>query len=453
MKAKLTVLREKYPVVISFILSALWIGIMLLSAFALQNIPFIAQSKNEYLGQLLVDLIGTVLGIILLFLFCYQTVFKEKKYGFGKGILTGLYFVVIGLIAIIANLFLSFFNSLTAGTEVILSFKPIGYIIIFTLTMFLIGTAEEFTFRGVIANILFDKYGKSSAGVWFSTIMTGVVFGSMHIFNAINPEITLFSALIQAIGAGAIGMTLTAVYYRTRNIWVLVFFHAFIDFGSLFSSGVLGIGSISSAIGSYSSINLLGSIPYVIVLLVLLRKSKMVEIIGENRQESTKKEKIRLAVVVSTVVLVAMGTFISGFGDKYSQSENVITSFKGTYISQDATHDIIVPDDGNYQIVMGAEEVTEGCIIDQYFKDAEGNICFRHLLDSGSGYFDQELSAGNYTFHTVVLTTLEEFETHIEETKYEIEDDVREHMAEGINKTEPEEYSVDISFVLTKQGD
>ena len=143
MKAKLTVLREKYPVVISFILSALWIGIMLLSAFALQNIPFIAQSKNEYLGQLLVDLIGTVLGIILLFLFCYQTVFKEKKYGFGKGILTGLYFVVIGLIAIIANLFLSFFNSLTAGTEVILSFKPIGYIIIFTLTMFLIGDRKS----------------------------------------------------------------------------------------------------------------------------------------------------------------------------------------------------------------------------------------------------------------------------------------------------------------------
>ena len=100
MKAKLTVLREKYPVLISFILSALWIGIMLFAGVVLRNIPFIIQSQDEYLGQLFIDLIGTAFGIMLLYLFNYQSIFKERKYGFGKGLLTGLYFVIIGLIAI-----------------------------------------------------------------------------------------------------------------------------------------------------------------------------------------------------------------------------------------------------------------------------------------------------------------------------------------------------------------
>jgi len=452
MKAKLTVLREKYPVLISFILSALWIGIMLFAGVVLRNIPFIIQSQDEYLGQLFIDLIGTAFGIMLLYLFNYQSIFKERKYGFGKGLLTGLYFVIIGLIAISYSFLLPYLDALMTGTEAVLTLKPVSHIIIFTITMILIGSAEELTFRGVIANVLFDKYGKSSAGVWFSTIMTGVVFGAMHIFNAINPEISFFSALVQSIAAGVIGMALTAVYYRSRNIWLLIFLHAFIDFGALFSSGFFDSGSMTSTIGSYTSLNLLGCIPYIIVLLVLLRKSKMSEILGENARENTKQEKRKLTAVILTVALIAIGTFISGLPDLVPQSDdNVITSFSGTSINQDMICDVEITEDGYYEIVMGAENVTEGCIIDQYLKDEEGNICVRHLTDSGVGYFDQELSAGKYIFHTIVLSSVEEFEAYIKEKEYEMEEDTMEHMLQTANKTEPGEYSVYFSFVLTRQ--
>lgn len=178
----------------------------------------------------------------------------------------------------------------------------------------------------------------------------------------------------------------------------------------------------------------------------------MSEILGENARENTKQEKRKLTAVILTVALIAIGTFISGLPDLVPQSDdNVITSFSGTSINQDMICDVEITEDGYYEIVMGAENVTEGCIIDQYLKDEEGNICARHLTDSGVGYFDQELSAGKYTFHTIVLSSVEEFEAYIKEKEYEMEEDTMEHMLQTANKTEPGEYSVYFSFVLTRQ--
>lgn len=450
MKTKLTVLKAKHPIIVSFILSGVWIGFMLLVAFTLGFVTFITNTGTDYLGQFFIDLAGTIFGIVLIFMFSYEKVFKEKTYGIGKGLVTGSYFIIVSLLAIVANIF-TVINNSTSGTNTIISIEPIGNIIIFILTMFLIGAAEELTFRGVIANILFDKYGKSSAGVWFATIMVGSVFGSMHLFNSVNPEISLYSALIQAIAASVIGMALTAVYYRSRNIWLVIFLHGLIDFGSLFASGVLGVSSIASNIGSYSSINLIAIIPYSIVVIVLLRKKKMTEIIGENPMDSSKKEKRNLSALIIGLVVIIIGTFISGLLASSRQGE-VITSYSGTFIDRDWTDVITVPDDGKYEIIMGAENVTDGCLVDQYLQDDEGTIHARHLMDSGIGYFeDIELSAGNYTFKTVVLSTLEEFESYLEQTKYEIDDQAREEFMKMINKTEPGTHSVDMSFVLTKK--
>lgn len=286
MKEKLHIFKEKYPILLSFIIAILWIVTLLVSGMIFALIPFIVETGNGYTHQLITDLVGTILGVVLILLFGYKKVFKERKYGAGKEILTGLYPIIAGVIVIISTLYLYvvFKNFPTLlqgiqGAEITYSVQPASNILIFTVTMILIGTAEEFTFRGLIANLIFDKYGKTSKGVWFSTFMTGLIFGSIHLFNAISPDISLFSATIQAIFAGVLGMVFTVIYYRTRNIWFLVFLHAYNNFAALFGSGVLGQGTIDSSIASYSFFNLIGIIPYIIVILVLLRKSKMEEIL------------------------------------------------------------------------------------------------------------------------------------------------------------------------------
>ena len=285
MKEKLYIFKEKYPILLSIIIAVLWIMILLISGRVFAEIPFIVETGNGYTHQLFTDLVVTILGVGLILLFGYKKIFKEKKYSIGKEIITGLYPIIAGVIVIISNLYLYVMSGLfpelleELGVSTSYSVQPAGQILLFTVTMILIGTAEEFTFRGLIANLIFDKYGKTSKGVWFSTIITGVIFGLLHLINALSPGISFFSVAIQAILAGVLGMVFTAIYFRTRNIWFLVFLHAYNNFAALFGSGVLGQGTIDSTIDTYSFINFIGVIPYIIVLLVLLRKSKMVEIL------------------------------------------------------------------------------------------------------------------------------------------------------------------------------
>lgn len=284
MKKKLYLFKEKYPIILSIFITILWMAVFRIAGIIFGNIPRIYESTNEYILQIITDFIATIFGIFLIVFFGYKKIFKEKRYGKGKTIVTGLYLIIMSIIVILSYLYLYtisiVFPELLSEIYVITySVQPLNKIVFFIITMILVGTAEEFTFRGLIANVIFDKYGKSSKGVWFSTFMTGTIFGSIHLFNAVYPEISFHSALVQAIGASVLGMVLTAIYYRTRDIWFLVFLHAFNNFAALFGTGILGAGTIDSAIGSYSYVNLIAIIPYVIVLLVLLRKSKMEEIL------------------------------------------------------------------------------------------------------------------------------------------------------------------------------
>lgn len=288
MKEKLYIFKEKYPILLSIIIAVLWIVVLLISGIFFSMIPFIAETGNGYTYQLFSDLVLTILGVGLILLFSYKKIFKEKKYSIAKEIVTGLYPIIAGVIVIISNLYLYVMSGVfpelleELGVSTSYSVQPAGQILLFIVTMVLVGTAEEFTFRGLIANLIFDKYGKTSKGVWFSTIVSGVIFGSLHLINALSPEISFFSVAIQAILAGALGMVFTAIYFRTRNIWFLVFLHAYNNFTALFASGVLGQGTIDSTIDTYSFINFIGVIPYIIVLLVLLRKSKMEEILDKE---------------------------------------------------------------------------------------------------------------------------------------------------------------------------
>ncbi len=289
MKEKLYIFKEKYPILLSVVIAVLWIMILLIFGRVFAKIPFIVETGNGYTHQLFTDLVATILGIGLILLFAYKKIFKERKYSIGKEILTGLYPIIAGGLVVLSNIYLYIMSSVfpelleELGVSTSYSVHSAGQILIFIVTMILVGTAEEFTFRGLIANLIFDKYGKTSKGVWFSTIITGVIFGSLHLTNALSPGISLFSAAIQATLAGVLGMVFTAIYFRTRNIWFLVFLHAYNNFAALFGSGVLGQGTIDSTIDTYSFINIIGIIPYIIVLLVLLRKSKMEEILDMEK--------------------------------------------------------------------------------------------------------------------------------------------------------------------------
>ena len=72
------------------------------------------------------------------------------------------------------------------------------------------------------------------------------------------------------------GMVLVAVYYRTANIYAVMILHAFNDIAAAMPVTILHSNqTISDIISGYGLQDVLLLIPYIVVLLVILRPSKL----------------------------------------------------------------------------------------------------------------------------------------------------------------------------------
>ncbi|MET7961075.1 CPBP family intramembrane glutamic endopeptidase [Micromonospora zamorensis] len=92
---------------------------------------------------------------------------------------------------------------------------------------------EELLFRGVLFRIIEER-----TGTWIALLLTGVVFGLMHL---LNPDASLWGAVAIAVEAG---FMLAACYAATRNLWVPIGLHFGWNFaaGGIFSVVVSGNG-------------------------------------------------------------------------------------------------------------------------------------------------------------------------------------------------------------------
>ncbi|MFD0023870.1 CPBP family intramembrane glutamic endopeptidase [Streptomyces sp. NPDC058382] len=90
---------------------------------------------------------------------------------------------------------------------------------------------EEVVFRGVLFRIVEER-----AGTWLSLVLTGALFGLMHL---LNPNASLWGAVAIAIEAG--GM-LAAAYAATRSLWLPMGLHFGWNFAAsgIFSTEVSG---------------------------------------------------------------------------------------------------------------------------------------------------------------------------------------------------------------------
>ena len=103
---------------------------------------------------------------------------------------------------------------------------------------------EELLFRGVLFRIVEERIG-----TWIALLLTGVVFGGMHL---LNPDATLWGATAIAIEAGFL---LAACYAATRNLWVPIGLHFGWNFaaGGIFSVVVSGNGQSDGLLDATTS--------------------------------------------------------------------------------------------------------------------------------------------------------------------------------------------------------
>ena len=290
-------IKEKTPILLSLFATALFFCILSFSGLIIEHIPW-ALNGSEYRYQLCGEIIAASFSLGTMLLFSNFYVFKRKGDGFFKGLIPCLYIII----TVCYSGILQFINSVNLEYTL----ASFGDITVFLLTMVMVGVTEELLFRGFIAEIIFEKYGKTGAGVWFSVIVSGCIFGFMHIINAVSIG-NGASALIQSIVASVIGMAFCAIYYRTKNLYVCIFLHIIINTASLTPTGIFEGYSFGEALSSYTSFNLIAAIPYFILTLILLRPEKM-KTVAKTPLPSERKMIIINTLLGTALFMVAIIT-------------------------------------------------------------------------------------------------------------------------------------------------
>lgn len=306
MREKITRLPKWAVILITLAIVAGFLLILNLAGFVLSFIPRIDR-LSVYTSQMIAELCAGIYALGMLKLLGYGSVIREKGAGFVKGFYIGGFLVAYCCFSFVAQFYVQFMDKERCR-------QPLAAILIFIVTMFLVGWTEEAIFRGIVLNLLLDRFSKTKGGILAAIILDGVIFGFMHmanLFSGASPE----SACVQALTAAMLGILLAAVYARTRNIWIVILAHSLIDFASLLSSGIYGKGDLISGINDISVINLV-SIPVLLIpAIILLRRSKLEELALSAKGQPvylTEKEAGHIATV--SVILGVISLLISCVG-------------------------------------------------------------------------------------------------------------------------------------------
>ena len=264
-------LRTAHPLGYCVFAEVLFLLVLFLSSMVLTFGLLLAGADlsvlDEYKLSLAQELAGAAAAVLLLARTGRLRLLTRRGCGFFNGLLVGMYpLVLIGYAAC----------STLAGQRPDLPLKPAGQILSFLLGMFSVGVAEEFLFRGVVAETLLEHYGTSRAGVWKACVLSGVLFGAAHLTNLSGSA--PFGVLMQCVFAASLGTLFAAIYFRTGNLWVTVFLHGAMDISSMLIGGLYGTTTVSESVSTYDASMLLSVLVYVIPVLFLLRKKKLPEV-------------------------------------------------------------------------------------------------------------------------------------------------------------------------------
>lgn len=320
MKKKIMQMPTWIVVVIGILVAAGFIALLNLNEFVYRILPELPGYGMQMVGEL----IGGIYALVVLLLFGYGKTLKEKGAGFVRAFYIGGFMVGYCFYVLAAQCYL---QAMTPDKHL----EPLVNILMFIATMFLIGWTEELIFRGTILNLFLERFSKTKKGILGAIILSGVVFGGIHMFNIFS-GVSVPSAIIQSINAAVLGILFGAIYVRSGNIWVVIAAHAVTDLAALLGSGFFGSGTVVDGINNITPMNLLGTVILIIPCIVLLMGSKLAEM--EQRANGrvvfdTYEEADAMATTSLIVSIIGGLMDFMGFGIGMS-----IVGLLGSYISK-----------------------------------------------------------------------------------------------------------------------
>ena len=185
--------------------------------FIIFNIDKENITDKEYLNYLVIS------NILLMGIFIYiyrKDLIKDLSYfkkNFEYNFFNSFKYWLIGfVIMFISNLIITFILKLNiAGNETeVRNFININPILMILIACIISPVTEELTFRKSIKDACNNK--------WIYIIVSGFVFGLLHVISYINASIDL----VYLVPYTALGISFALLYYKTNNIYSTISMHA-----------------------------------------------------------------------------------------------------------------------------------------------------------------------------------------------------------------------------------
>ncbi len=258
----------------------------------------------KYGTELLLEVIYAALVLIVMILFKNSYVFTAKKQKFVKSITLGFPMLIIAAISLLGSL--SSLDGFNFG----------NFINLLLLTIF-IGIAEEFLCRGWLQNEFIERYGDTKKHIVLSLLFSSLIFGLIHFSNMLAGQ-DLFTTIIQVIQATSTGLLLGSIYYKTKNIWAVIFLHSIYDFCLMIgdlnlikdctfntpTTGIVLYNTFSTLV--LSAINIVGA-------LLVLKRTNLKD--GTKVIDKNDKRLVSMLITLFVVLMLPFQVFIDGYED------------------------------------------------------------------------------------------------------------------------------------------
>ena len=318
--------QKKKNIVLFFILMSLLFFLVLEVLFTIFGGVLLHTIESSKYGR---DIIAEMLLVLYMFAVLIVAgngyIFKEKKIGFFRGLYLGLPMILFSCLI----LFSSAFNAVN-------NFN-IGNFINLLFMCALVGVAEEYLCRGWLQNEFIERFGSTKKGIILSIIFSSIVFGFMHITNALVTTQGFTSTIFQIMQAIASGFMFGVIYYRTKNIWTVAFIHGFFDFSIMLSE----VNSLKDCISNEASAHyfltgLLGSL----IIIIFYVFCSMFAISRKNGEKIIKPKNYMVLTIISIVgVVLTPGLMIIPNLIEDEEDQQICYTFEDTELKED--YDVI----------------------------------------------------------------------------------------------------------------
>lgn len=358
-----------------FLIFAVLMGVIFIFTFILIHFTFsnfLFQNIYNYpFGSGVVgEAILAILVFLVMLLWKNSYVFTQKKEKFSKGLVYGTFYLTFGTIILLLNLL---------GGD--LNVRSIINLAIYCL---LIGIYEEFLCRGWLLNEFLERYGKGNKSIFLCICVSGIIFGLLHSINVLSGDMSSVDVIVQVISAAASGIGFGTIYYKTKNIWSVVFLHAFWDF-SIMLGETSTVTSVAMSVKGSAIINLIFGILLAVVELGIIRPFKKDLVNSDPKKGKVIGNGIVLAIIY-LVVMMSFGVVDSSKVGEIYKFDKI--DFKSTKITTDNLDTYRIKSIGddlngitNYNYSLSYDKDSNSLVFTDEVSDDSVELCDDSLYD------------------------------------------------------------------------